>query len=866
MRSGGYMPFNNNDEAIKSFSNMVSTYQKETRLTNEQATFEEMDKRIAEWFKIHTNNEKEYIALRTHVIHSLPKFIHNNNYLRSLTKENKLTEFMPLTFADFLQKNEMRSAAEMKALEPDPDFIQLTEEEKSEKIFSQQKDIESLNSRIQNLDKILINLKTKNKKISDEINNLQEQSIIFKQKHEEIQNIAQHPDNGIKNRQMDIFLSKWEENVKNLENKLNTLEISVINEKIMDNINIISLKNNNIRNPDNLNLEDFNDIIEMRKYINLVKEQFNNNPKVHSNLLLTQQINGMEKIIADLEEKSKIQKQNIQKQKPKFDTLFNELEKRREEAKIDLPDALKGLITPKGYQEILDYIVQNRSAIEVELAKGPYHLAREKNKREGAAIDRSVNFIIDPKTGNFQLILETKSKIVNDEGKTIKNEKTPVFSGSFKTTKAAYRIDTKTPIKMANAVLYVTNQSKIQEKLAEGQKEVRVSQHAAEGLEDSKRKFINESTLGQERIQEGIRPKTNKYYYAKQSQYSEWADCGDLDNILKNPEKYPLTSQDKNDIANSIIDAVKILHDKNIVHHDIKPANILIYSYEDQNGNTRYYGALSDYGLSHDPTLQKGGGGTPLYTSPEKANNKSSSGKKDDMWAVGLVLYQVYNNVVTDKLYDNIVKELHHNINLSGIENESPLITGLLSYQNKRFDIDQAKDQITSKEKYEKAISNSTNDFLSKIDTSLAVDNLYKGKRHEGDGMFFRFAKGTGKSLFNTTEKRNLQKDLISATAEKIKSDNTLAPQEKIAVMYAVLTKVQNDIGKEHNVFASGMVKMCENLKQDIVNIAQNTENPNSEKLRNSLAEINEGKGNYKKLLEASVDSTTSKKEKKSLK
>jgi serine/threonine protein kinase len=81
-----------------------------------------------------------------------------------------------------------------------------------------------------------------------------------------------------------------------------------------------------------------------------------------------------------------------------------------------------------------------------------------------------------------------------------------------------------------------------------------------------------------------------------------------------------------------IVDALAYLHDKKIIHRDIKAANILI----DDAGQIK----VADFGVStlisqsHKHTRT----GSPLWMSPELlANSKYSF--KTDIWSLGILLY-----------------------------------------------------------------------------------------------------------------------------------------------------------------------------------------------------------------------------------
>src|SRR3984893_13579647 len=113
--------------------------------------------------------------------------------------------------------------------------------------------------------------------------------------------------------------------------------------------------------------------------------------------------------------------------------------------------------------------------------------------------------------------------------------------------------------------------------------------------------------------------------------------------------KGPMPLDEALRIARQIADALEAAHEKGITHRDLKPGNIKIKP----DGAVK----VLDFGLAkvtrpassgeNSPTLTMGmtqAGmilGTAAYMAPEQARGKESVDKRADIWAFGVVLYEL---------------------------------------------------------------------------------------------------------------------------------------------------------------------------------------------------------------------------------
>lgn len=343
-----------------------------------------------------------------------------------------------------------------------------------------------------------------------------------------------------------------------------------------------------------------------------------------------------------------------------------------------LSHKLRPLIQQQDLNKIYDYFLSN-TLLDISVLKPgeAYYLSKQVS-----GLPRTVN-ILCSKEGEFKLIVETKSKKLDGTKK-----KLPKKAGTTKSGKPAWRVDTDETAYF-NAVAIVESDEDINDL----KHEVAISQKFGS-------ETVNENELGQKFH--------SKNGCEKISVYSVKAD-GDLQDLLS--KKVALSDEKKNSMILDLLNGVKLFHDQNYVHQDLKPGNILIYG----NNQTGYRLKLTDYGLTQrhgDQSTQALA--TLLYHSPEIAkiyshpisshynyynhslcNNTLAKhyanrysrisdqlrapNKANDIWALGIIVYEIlYGEKPT-------FPEAHSKINTN------PLLMGLLAPDRQyRIDIDRA--------------------------------------------------------------------------------------------------------------------------------------------------------------------------------
>ena len=116
----------------------------------------------------------------------------------------------------------------------------------------------------------------------------------------------------------------------------------------------------------------------------------------------------------------------------------------------------------------------------------------------------------------------------------------------------------------------------------------------------------------------------------------EFAEHGDLDKAIRNrmKEKRYYSEYEIISILIQITKGLKNLHDNNIMHRDIKSANIFIFENNIFKIGDLNVSKILKNDLHHTQT------GTPYYASPEVWDNHQYD-NKCDIWSLGCLLYEL---------------------------------------------------------------------------------------------------------------------------------------------------------------------------------------------------------------------------------
>ena len=141
----------------------------------------------------------------------------------------------------------------------------------------------------------------------------------------------------------------------------------------------------------------------------------------------------------------------------------------------------------------------------------------------------------------------------------------------------------------------------------------------------------------------------------------EYCDGNTLEDVItkhKN-ESVPINRKDIYIYIKQILKGLRVLHRNGIIHSDIKPGNIFLKKVG-ENEQIK----IGDFGMA---MLKKGlvklkskdiKGFTPLYSAPEQKNKKGTYNEKIDIYACGLILYELIGGFETNaekyKAFDDL--------------------------------------------------------------------------------------------------------------------------------------------------------------------------------------------------------------------
>ena len=315
----------------------------------------------------------------------------------------------------------------------------------------------------------------------------------------------------------------------------------------------------------------------------------------------------------------------------------------------------------------------------------------------------------------------------------------------------------------------------------------------------------------------------------------EYADDGDLESKINYNKMNKLFFDESTiwKISIQILKGLKYLHDNNIIHRDLKSANIFLM----KNGLIKIgdlnVSKLSKIGSANTHT------GTPYYSSPEIWIDKSYN-NKTDIWSVGCIIYEMCNlnppfrGTSLINLYNNIQKGEYKNIHSFYSKELKFVISQMIIVEpNKRFSCDKLLELnvIQSKMKDLENLNN-CNDGYDKVDLIQTI-------------KFPKKLKDINKIL-PQKKKYNMENEMMmndefetkkSGFYQKVKNSEV---KKNINNQKNNLNKNQNNYNQQHNNFNIGNNNL--NKQNNLIN-----NNNNNINLRRPLSSLPTKNNNQQK-------------------
>ncbi len=119
----------------------------------------------------------------------------------------------------------------------------------------------------------------------------------------------------------------------------------------------------------------------------------------------------------------------------------------------------------------------------------------------------------------------------------------------------------------------------------------------------------------------------------------EYIDGQSLKNLLSSQQYFPIDLSQKINILKQTASGLGAIHEQNILHRDVKPANILL----DKNLNVK----LTDFGIARLPDSNLTRScilvGSPAYFSPEVLQSPKID-HRSDIFSLGVLAFELFLN------------------------------------------------------------------------------------------------------------------------------------------------------------------------------------------------------------------------------
>lgn len=143
-----------------------------------------------------------------------------------------------------------------------------------------------------------------------------------------------------------------------------------------------------------------------------------------------------------------------------------------------------------------------------------------------------------------------------------------------------------------------------------------------------------------------------------------------------------LSALERVGIFSQLVDGLEYIHSRNMAHRDLKPCNIFL-SRENENWIVK----IGDFGLAMTENTESTFelAGTPLYIPRQSEFSSLESCSKQDIFALGIILFQIWHDLFTTEMEKcHVLEGIAHGLIPDYFESSHPHISKLVLWLTRK--------------------------------------------------------------------------------------------------------------------------------------------------------------------------------------